>query len=153
MLPRARRTLPAALLVLAACGPLFITPKPLSETRRVPSGQQFKTIATIATSSSQTGIGVAVHVRQRLIKAGINAVPAAGRWNSDQEAREAVCAKPDAAPNGVLLVSSADIQLFACGDKEPAYTVRGAAAEGGPGIDAMTKALVQYLHGEPPPKK
>jgi hypothetical protein len=88
-----------------------------------------------------------------LIKAGIHAVPAAGRWNSDQEAREAVCAKPDAAPNGVLLVSSADIQLFACGDKEPAYTVRGAAAEGGPGIDAMTKALVRYLHGEPPPKK
>ena len=153
MLRRIPRTLPAVLWLLAACGPLFITPKPLSETRRIPSGQQFKTIATIATSSSQTGIGVEVHVRQRLLKAGIKAVPSAGRWNSDQEARDAVCAKPDASPNAVLMVSSAELQLFPCGDREPAYTVQGAAAEGGPGIDAMTKALIRYLLGQPPPPK
>jgi hypothetical protein len=131
---------------------MFIRPRPAAEKRSEIPGPRFKTVATISGDDSRAARRVTANLRADLAKAGITAVPSAGRWDTEKEAIGAVCARTDQPIDGVLLVTYSDLVLTDCQTLKVAYSIDGNPSEGGPGIRGMTKHLIDYLKGNPAPQ-
>jgi hypothetical protein len=140
------------ILVLGGCGRVFVRARPLEEKRSEIPGAKFKVLATISGDESRAARGVTANLRADLAKAGITAVPSAGRWETEKEAARAICARTDQPIDGVLLVTYGDLILTDCQTLTTAYSVDGDASDGGPGIRAMTQRLIDYLKGNPAPQ-
>ena len=142
-----------ALVLFAACGrSLFLRERPAAEKRSEVAGPKFKTVATISGDDSRAARRVTANLRADLTKAGITALPSAGRWDTEKEAIAAICARTDQPIDGVVLVTYSDIVLTDCQTLKTAYSIDGDPAEGGPGIRAMTQHLIEYLQGKPAPQ-
>ena len=112
------------------------------------SPSHFKTIATIASSGSRSDIRIMVQLRQDLQKAGVNAVPAAGRWETVSEAMTQVCGPAGPQPlDGLVVVGYDHLVLYDCQSLKPAFEIQGAQNTG---ITAMTERLIKYLKGKAP---
>jgi hypothetical protein len=139
-------------LLVGACGrSLFLRERPATETRSEVPGNNFKTLATLAATDDRAARRVTANLRADLNKAGVAAVPSSGRWDTEQEAYDDICAQKEKPVDGVLLVSYKDLSLIDCQSRQTVFAVEADPAEGGPGIREMTRRLIGYLNGEPAP--
>ena len=107
----------------------------------------FKTVATIAGGTSRQEIRMMVTVRQDLKKAGVNAVPASGRWESVAEALGGICSPGAEQPvDGVVVVRFDNLVLYDCQNSKAAFEIQGT---GDKGITEMTQRLIKYLKRKP----
>ena len=139
-------SLAVATLLLGAC---FASKKGFENWNPTVPASHFKTIATIAGSSSRNDIRMMVQLRQDLVKAGVNAVRSVGRWDNVTEAIRQVCG-PDAEQpvDGVVFVNYDHLVLYDCQTSRAAYEIQGSSQTG---ITEMTARLIKYLTRKPEP--
>jgi hypothetical protein len=107
----------------------------------------FKTVATIAGGTGRNDLRMMVQVRQDLQKAGINAVPSSGRWDTVMEAMGQICASGAAQPvDGVVVVQYDHLVLYDCQSSKAAFEFQGSSANG---LTVMTQRLIRYLKRKP----
>ncbi len=142
--------LAATLLCATACGGsrMWLKERPATEKLTATPGNKFKSLATLAASDDRASRRMTTNLRSDLNNAGIRAIPSSGRWDTEREAFEQICAKPDAPVDGIVMVSYSDVVLVDCQTKQTAYSIEADPTEGGPGIRHMTQRLIQYLRPE-----
>ncbi len=112
-------------------------------------GTHFKTIGTVAGSGVPADIRMTAQVRERLQKAGVNAVRRSGRWDSIAAAVAELCAPGSDYPvDGVLTVTYNRLVLYDCASNRPAYEIQSSPQEGGLGLTQLTERLLKYLVGK-----
>jgi hypothetical protein len=113
------------------------------------SGSHFKTIATVAGSSTGSDMRLMVKLRQQLKDGGWSAEARPGRWDSAAEMVSHICSPgADNPVDGVLLVTYERLTLYDCQTLKAAYDIQGSPMAGGMGLDEMTKHLIRYLQGK-----
>jgi ABC-type transport system substrate-binding protein len=139
-----RATLAAAALLFAAC---YGRKKGFENWNANVPIDHFKTVATIAGGTSRQEIRMMVTVRQDLKKAGVNAVPASGRWDTVAEALGGICSPGAEQPvDGVVVVHYDHLVLYDCQTNKAAFEIQGTGEQG---ITDMTQRLVKYLKRKP----
>lgn len=128
----------AEVVSLSAC-----TSRPIMEqaSPTIP-GTKFKTIATIAGGDAPPDLRMSVTVRQQLNEAGWTAVRRSGRWESEREATDEICAVGDV--DGVLFVEYNRLRLDDCASRLPAFRIQG-SPDRGVGLTEMMRRLITYL--------
>jgi hypothetical protein len=112
-------------------------------------GTRYKTIATIAGTSSGPAIRLTVQLRQQLKEGGWNPVPRSGRWDNAAEAVNGVCAPGAEEPvDGVLIVAYNHLTLYDCQTLKTVYEIGSSPEGGGMGLKEMTNHLIRYLQGK-----
>jgi len=107
----------------------------------------FKTVATIAGGTSRSDLRMMVQVRQDLQKAGVEAVPASGRWDTVVEALGQICIPGAAQPvDGVVVVNYDRLVLYDCQSSKAAFEFQGSSEKG---LTDMTARLIKYLKRKP----
>ena len=107
----------------------------------------FRTLATIAGGTGRNELRMMVQVRQDLQKAGVNAVPSSGRWDTVVEALGQICSSAAAQPvDGVVVVNYDHLVLYDCQSAKPAFEFQGTPENG---LTAMTQRLIKYLKRKP----
>lgn len=107
----------------------------------------FRTVATIAGGTGRNDLRMMVQVRQDLQKAGVNAVPSGGRWDSVVEALGQICSSGAAQPvDGVVVVNYDHLVLYDCQSSKPAFEFQGTPDKG---LTMMTQRLIRYLKRKP----
>ena len=139
-----RVSLAVAALLVAGC---FASKKGFENwNTAVPAGH-FRTIATIAGGTTRNDIRMMVQVRQDLQKAGVNAVPSVGRWDTVAEAIGGICSPgADQPVDGVVIVNYDHIVLYDCQSSKAAFEIQGSSEKG---LTDMTARLLKYLKRKP----
>jgi hypothetical protein len=106
----------------------------------------FRTIATIAGGTGRNDLRMMVQVRQDLQKAGVNAVPAGGRWDTVPEALGQICSGSAQPVDGVVVVNYDHLVLYDCQSSKPAFEFQGSPEKG---LTEMTARLIKYLKRKP----
>jgi hypothetical protein len=106
-------------------------------------GSKYKSVAVIAGDETGPTIRLSAQVRERMTAGGITAVRKAGRWASQLDAFNSICA-PDEDPrvDGVLIVNYDKLELHDCDTKGVVYYIAGGAQLG---LTQMTDKLMAYL--------
>lgn len=108
---------------------------------------RFRTIATIAGGTGRNDIRMMVQVRQDLQKAGVNAVPSSGRWESVAAVIGQVCSPGAEQPvDGLVLVNYDHLVLYDCQSSKAAFEIQGTTEKG---LTEMTARLIKYLKRKP----
>jgi hypothetical protein len=105
---------------------------------RIPASR-FRLLAVIAGDDNGPTLSMSAGLRERLNKEGISARPAAGRWETENEATGDICTRMNF--NGVVVVMFNRITLRTCPDREIAFEVEG----GDEGLRGLGDRLVLYL--------